>query len=79
MIPTGAFTDAHDFHKNADAAAIAGFYKGIAEVVDMLGVYAAGFRLISNCGINGGQEVPHYHMHILGGRKLGAMINDGGA
>lgn len=74
VIPKGAFIDAHDFHKNATAEEIAGFYKGIAEVVDMLGVYDAGFRQISNCGINGGQEVPHYHIHILAGRKLGPMV-----
>ncbi len=75
VIPKGAFMDAHDFHKNATAEEITGFYKGVAEVVDMLGVYDAGFRQISNCGVNGGQEVPHYHIHILAGRKLGAMVD----
>ncbi len=29
-----------------------------------------GFRLVLNCGDNGGQEVYHLHMHLLGGRKL---------
>ncbi|MES2608197.1 MAG: HIT domain-containing protein [Pseudomonadota bacterium] len=75
VIPTGAFTDAHDFHKNANADEIVGFYKGVAQVVDLLGVYDTGFRQISNCGVNGGQEVPHYHIHILGGRKLGPMVS----
>jgi histidine triad (HIT) family protein len=75
VIPKGAFTDAHDFHKNASADEIVGFYKGVAEVVDTLGVYDAGFRQISNCGINGGQEVPHYHIHILGGCKLVKMVS----
>ena len=75
VIPKGAFTDAHDFHKNATADEIVGFYKGVAEVIEMLGVYDEGFRQISNCGINGGQEVPHYHLHIVGGRKLGQMLS----
>ncbi|MES2253240.1 MAG: HIT domain-containing protein [Pseudomonadota bacterium] len=75
IIPKGAFVDAQDFHKNAGIEEIVGFYKGVAHVVDMLGVYAAGFRQISNCGVNGGQEVPHYHVHILGGDKLGPMLS----
>jgi histidine triad (HIT) family protein len=29
-----------------------------------------GFRLVFNCGDNGGQDVPHLHMHLLGGRKM---------
>ena len=32
-----------------------------------------GFRVITNCGEDGGQTVGHLHFHILGGRKLGAM------
>jgi histidine triad (HIT) family protein len=74
VIPKGAFTDAQDFHQNASNDEMIGFYKGVAQVVDMLGVHDAGFRQISNCGANGGQEVPHYHIHILGGRKLGPMV-----
>jgi histidine triad (HIT) family protein len=34
----------------------------------------AGYRVISNAGSDGGQEVPHYHLHILGGRMLGPML-----
>lgn len=75
VIPKGAFMDAHDFHKNASSDEIVGFYKGVAHVVDILGVYDAGFRQISNCGVNGGQEVPHYHIHIMAGRKLGSMLS----
>ncbi len=35
-----------------------------------LGIDKDGFRLVINCGNNGGQEVYHLHMHLLGGRKL---------
>jgi histidine triad (HIT) family protein len=31
-------------------------------------------RIISNSGINGGQEVPHFHIHILGGEKISLSI-----
>jgi len=75
VIPKAKFTDAQDFHTNAAIEEIVGFYKGVAHVVDMLGVHAAGFRQISNCGANAGQEVPHYHVHILGGCKLGPMLS----
>ena len=33
-----------------------------------------GFRAITNAGVNGVQEVPHYHLHILGGRHMGRMV-----
>ena len=34
------------------------------------GISDDGFRLVFNCGDNGGQEVYHIHMHLLGGRKM---------
>ena len=39
-----------------------------------LGVDQEGFRIIANTGTYGGQEVPHFHVHICGGQKLGRMI-----
>lgn len=42
----------------------------ILEVVDILGIKEKGYRLITNIGSDGGQEVPHFHYHILGGSKL---------
>jgi len=35
-----------------------------------MNISADGFRLVFNCGDNGGQDVPHLHMHLLGGRKM---------
>lgn len=35
----------------------------------------SGYRLIINCGADGGQEVMHIHMHLLGGRRLGPMLS----
>ncbi len=34
------------------------------------GISERGYRLVMNCGEEGGQAVPHLHMHLLGGRKL---------
>ena len=39
----------------------------------MLNIKKNGFRIISNAGIDGGQEVPHFHIHILGGEKIGRL------
>ncbi len=41
------------------------------KVAAQLGVAEDGYRLVINCGENGGQEVMHLHMHILGGRLFG--------
>ncbi|BEQ16843.1 histidine triad nucleotide-binding protein [Desulfoferula mesophila] len=38
------------------------------------GVARSGYRLIINCGPDGGQEVMHLHMHLIGGRPLGPML-----
>ncbi|WP_120946285.1 MULTISPECIES: histidine triad nucleotide-binding protein [Helicobacter] len=42
----------------------------VLEVVQVLGIQEKGYRLITNVGSDGGQEVPHLHFHILGGAKL---------
>jgi histidine triad (HIT) family protein len=41
--------------------------------VDM-GIDKKGYRLLVNCGNDGGQEIYHLHMHLIGGRKLGPMV-----
>ena len=41
------------------------------------GVAQTGHRLIANAGVHGGQEVPHYHVHILGGANVGPMVSGG--
>ena len=49
-------------------------YIAINKVAKKVGVYEDGFRIIANCGKNGGQEVNHIHFHILGGKRLGDKI-----
>ena len=63
-----------DFIENSDEKTINNFYKKIIHVVAMLGLKDNGYRLITNSGPNGGQEVPHYHIHIIGGEPLGSKI-----
>ncbi|MBC6955028.1 MAG: histidine triad nucleotide-binding protein [Chloroflexi bacterium] len=43
-------------------------------IAEDLGIAQSGYRLIVNCGEHGGQEVPHVHMHLLGGESVGPML-----
>ncbi len=74
VIPKGAYVDFAHFAAKASADEIADFHRCAARVCDMVGVNGDGFRAISNAGGHGHQEVPHYHLHILGGRPLGPML-----
>jgi len=74
VIPKGSWVSAADFHAGASADAIAGFWRMVAGVARDLGLERSGYRLLSNIGADGGQEVPHFHVHIFGGRRLGRMV-----
>ncbi|RZI46889.1 HIT domain-containing protein [Candidatus Finniella inopinata] len=73
IIPKGPYLDAFDFHHRASSLEIVGFYKGLNAVIEKLQI-SEGYRLIANSGHHGGQEVPHYHVHLLAGRKLEKSI-----
>ncbi len=79
VIPKGAYVTADDFALNATDAEIVDFTRVVGKVCQKLGIQpgegGSGFRTISNAGLNGVQEVPHYHLHILAGRPLGRMLN----
>ncbi len=75
VIPKGAYVSYDDFALNASVEEIADFTRAVGQVCEMTGVRADGFRLIANTGRDGVQEVPHMHVHVLGGRGLGRMLN----
>lgn len=75
VIPKGAYVSITDFGAKASAEEIAAFYRAVSKVAGSAGVADSGFRVIANTGVNGGQEVPHFHVHILGGRHMGAMVS----
>jgi len=74
VIPKGAYVSFNDFAAKATEAEIAALVRAVGKVAEMAGVAEDGWRLLSNVGANGHQEVPHLHIHIFGGRQLGAMI-----
>lgn len=73
VIPKGAYISIDDFGQNASAEEQVAFFKAIGAITKEKGLQEPGFRVIANAGENGNQEVPHFHMHILGGRNLGPM------
>ena len=76
VIPKGKYISIVDFGEKATEAEIAGFPRAVSKVANELGISNDGFRTITNPGLNGGQEVPHFHVHLLGGKKIGPMVSD---
>jgi diadenosine tetraphosphate (Ap4A) HIT family hydrolase len=76
VIPKGAYVSWDDFSARASADEIAGFIRGVGHVAREAGLVEPGYRLLANIGGDGGQEVPHLHVHIFAGKPLGRMIAD---
>lgn len=74
VIPKGEFVSLDDFSANASPELITGFTRAVGEVARELGLPEDGYRVLANIGANAGQEVPHLHFHIFGGRNLGPML-----
>ena len=74
VIPKGAWVSWDDFSARASDAEIAGFLRAVGHVAREQGLVAPGYRLLANIGAHGHQEVPHLHVHLFGGRQLGAML-----
>ena len=74
VIPKGPYVSWDDFSERASAEEIAGFVRAVGHVARSAGMVTRGYRLLSNIGRNGGQEVPHLHVHIFGGGPLGPML-----
>ena len=74
VIPKGAYVSWDDFAAKASDAEIADFTRTIGKVAATVGADQQGYRVLSNVGKRGGQEVPHLHVHIFGGAPLGPML-----
>ena len=74
VIPKGAYVSWDDFSAHAADAEIAGFVRAVGKIARAAGLVEPGYRLLANVGGHAGQEVPHLHVHIFGGRALGPML-----
>tara|TARA_B100001540_G_C15751332_1_gene617172 strand:+ start:424 stop:774 length:351 start_codon:yes stop_codon:yes gene_type:complete len=72
-IPKVECIDLTDFINKADQKTQLSFFSSVNLVIDRLDVRKSGYRIVSNSGEDGGQEVPHFHVHILAGEKIGAI------
>ena len=77
VIPKGKYIDLDNFSLNASPEEMIGLIKGINLVAKKLGIsteVGKGYRVLSNVGDDGGQEVPHLHFHLFGGERVGKMV-----
>ena len=74
LIPKGEYVSADDFSAQASDAELAAFTRAVAKITAVEGIADSGYRLIANTGRDGHQEVPHFHMHIVGGGDVGPML-----
>ena len=77
VIPKGEYIDLDDFNNRASNQEIVALSKAITEVSKILGISAdtgKGYRALTNINEHGGQEVPHLHLHLFGGEKVGKMV-----
>ena len=77
VIPKGAYVSLDDFSAQASAEEIASFFRAVGEIARAQGLDRSGYRILANHGADAHQEVPHFHLHIFGGRQLGRMISKG--
>ena len=75
VIPKGAYVSLDDFSEKASEAEIAAFVRALGRIARDHGVADSGYRILANHGVHAHQEVPHFHVHIFGGRHLGRMIS----
>tara|TARA_B110000259_G_scaffold96948_1_gene112083 strand:- start:498 stop:860 length:363 start_codon:yes stop_codon:yes gene_type:complete len=76
VIPKGEYIDLDHFNAEASETEIVEFSKSITHITKILKISSTegGYRVLTNIGENGGQEVPHLHHHIFGGEKIGKMV-----
>lgn len=79
VIPKGPYVTFDHLAAEGSDAEIVGFTRAVGKVCGLLGVApdgtGDGYRMISNAGTHGVQEVPHLHVHILAGRPIGRMVS----
>ena len=74
VIPKGKYVSMKDFAENAPDAEIAALLRSVAKVAEIKGLKESGYRILANAGADAHQEVPHLHVHVLGGASAGPMV-----
>lgn len=74
VIPKGKYVSQQDFGEKASKLEISSFYRTVSKIAKQEGLVEGGYRAIANTGDDGGQEVPHFHLHLVGGKSLKGPI-----
>ena len=74
VIPKGEYVSVDDFSAKGSDAELAAFLRAISQIAGEQGVTDSGYRILANHGDVAHQEVPHFHLHLFGGRDLGPML-----
>ncbi len=78
VIPKGEYISFDDFSKKASLEEFNAFFRAVGKISRDAKISSSGYRIISNHGPDSHQEVPHFHVHILGGRPLGPLLVQSG-
>jgi histidine triad (HIT) family protein len=74
VIPKGEYVSLDDFSERASAAEMGALVRALGHLAREQGVSETGYRVLANTGPAAHQEVPHFHVHLFGGRDLGGML-----
>ena len=74
IVPNKAIPTVNDLTDDDEATA-GRLLLAAARIAAQEGIAEGGYRLIINCNRDGGQEVYHLHLHLLGGRRMGRMVS----
>jgi histidine triad (HIT) family protein len=73
IVPRKHVTSVAEFTEQ-DAPILGKMALAAAAIAKQEGIYDTGFRLVINCGRDSGMVVPHLHMHLLGGKRMGGLL-----
>jgi histidine triad (HIT) family protein len=74
VIPKGEYLSLDDFSQNASSEEITAVMRAVGQIARQENVADTGYRILANTGPAAHQEVPHFHVHLFGGRDLGGML-----
>ena len=76
IVPNREIPTVNDIEEEDEA--LAGHMLVVAKrIAKTEGIAEKGYRLIINCNEDGGQEIFHVHMHLLGGKRMGPLLSEG--
>jgi len=69
-VPKKESISLNDFILTSNEKEISNFFQKVIDITKKFNLDKTGYRIVTNHGFDGNQEVPHFHIHILGGEKL---------